>query len=162
MSSIFENFRLKELDYSIYAIGVGNSVNKQELIEIASPGRVFLKTDYDVVFSSYKQFNDKLCDEPAEVELGAPTVEIELPKESFRYFKYNIKPDNETRQILVTLKKVEGDMVLLYSFTDQNPNNMEVISQDTPKRSIRSVIIYSLQFNPNLYLLILYFFYLHL
>ena len=118
------------------SIGVGSSLNFQELIDIASPGRVLLIGDYQNVLNAFEDITQITCSQPAEIP--SETAVIRVEKDSFRYFYYPIVYEQGKDVVNVKLNVVEGDADLFGSFTNQQPNDNEVIDKDSMARLINS------------------------
>lgn len=120
--------KLRSLGITIYAIGVGDYINFNELKEIGSSGRVYKIEDYDTVVQSFQEINQVLCREPSEIE--STSVEITVDKDSTRFFYFEFNTTSTDRQILVDVKNIVGNCRISTSFTDENPNDKELSIED--------------------------------
>ena len=127
---------LQSKGITMISIGVGSSLNFQELIDIASPGRVLLIGDYQNVLNAFEDITQITCSQSAEIP--SETAVIRVEKDSFRYFYYPIVYEQGKDVVNVKLNVVEGDADLFGSFTNQQPNDNEVIDKDSMARLINS------------------------
>ena len=149
---------LQSKGITMISIGVGSSLNFQELIDIASPGRVLLIDDYTNVLNAFEDISQISCSQPAEIP--SETAVIKVEKDSFRYFYYPIVYEQGKDVVNIKLNVVEGDADLFGSFTNQQPNDNEVIDEDSMARlanskSINDLVLdlpTQLQDNVNVYI----------
>ncbi len=121
---------LRALGISIISIGVGFNLNFNELNEI-SANRVILVENYQQVVGLFDDISRLSALEPAKITTLANNINVD--KDSFKYFYYTIdynKITNNEKMINISLNNIIGDIDLFTSYTNENPNDIEVLLND--------------------------------
>ena len=112
--------KLKSKGISIFSIGVGSSVNYNELNDIASDNSVFLLSNYNAALTAIEDIKQTSCLEPATIPEA--TNSIEITKDSYRYYVYPLSSyGNKTYYLIVQV--LLGNVKVFYSTDIKNPND---------------------------------------
>lgn len=105
LSARSEANEAKRSNITIFAIGIGDSIDENNLKEMAS------KESYVIPVASYEellQFTDKInsgtCKVPQTPDIGSKVENDHLSQNEKRYFKYELPP----RGITITIDNNEG------------------------------------------------------
>ena len=93
--------------------------------------RVLLIDNFQDVLASFEDINQVSCLEPALV--SSITSRITVEKDTFKYFYYPVVYENDVNTVKIALNDIIGDVSLFTSFENQNPNDLEVIDNDSGK-----------------------------
>lgn len=115
---------IRSLGITIISIGVGSSLNFQELIGISSEGRTFKIDSFTTVLNLFDEIKQETCLIPAQIP--AKTTTLTIGKDEIKYFSYKII-DLTSKSLKIILNNILGRLNLFLSFTSQNPNGFEKI-----------------------------------
>lgn len=115
---------LKEQKISIISVGVGLYLNLNELKGISSNNRFYRVNDFNQVSLIYNEIRQISCLQPAIIP--DKTLPIQVEKDIFKYFTYNIQNLKSSLTVMINIKKIFGDVKIFTSFVNENPNDYEV------------------------------------
>ncbi len=122
-----EAARIKRRGFNIITVGVGQFLNIEELIDMASsPSDQYLANNFDQISLILSSLSKSTCQQPAEIKVEKE-ITASVPKDAYKYFKYSLKP-NETNQTIprvftIQLEQLSGVTDLYFSFTEENPKS---------------------------------------
>lgn len=128
---------IKRREFNMISVGVGKGVKLTELLHLSStPNDQYSVDDFDKINDIIYEISKTTCEQPAEVKL-ATNVSINIEKNSYKYFKFQVEKDSSTQTYLarftVEMNEIDGSSDLFYSFSDNNPKSeSDYIKDDTP------------------------------
>lgn len=132
---------LKKNGIHLVSVGVGNSLNLNELYRMCTPPsseNYFAISNYAALEQKINQFTSKSCSEPAVIPANV-TVVTEVGKEKYKFLKVKIIINGN--KIMIKVKLFNGKIKLFYSFKSRNPKdpNDFNVYQPSASTSFRSL-----------------------
>ena len=132
---------LKNREFSIISVGIGNDINQTELDAIASTKQDVYNVDgYDRVNDILEGLLKTTCQQPAQTVIEKP-IKGSCRKNSYKYYKlkfddqnkklFNIT-GNESIKFTIGLKNLIGSTGLTSSFEDENPKEKDDFIDNKP------------------------------
>jgi hypothetical protein len=126
--------KLKDRGFSIISVGVGQGINLQELIAIAStPDDQYFVSDFDQIITLINGLSTATCQQPAVIESEQEIVSV-VEQNAYKYFKFSLEKADENASSLasssnktyldrftIELKELNGSASLYFSFEENNP-----------------------------------------
>ena len=110
----------------VHSIGVGTTLNVDELVQISSSGTYYLASSYESIDLILDNVLALTCNLPAEI--GRQTKSLTVNKHTFRYFKHSLK-GFEANRISIVVDSLVGATKLFVSFDRPNPNDLQIFEE---------------------------------
>lgn len=124
--------KIKQREVNMISVGVGESVNIEELFAISSTANdQYYVDDYDKIMSIITSITVKACQQPVALEQEKEVL-TKVEKNTYKYFKYPLVPiearsGNRTyqKEFTITMLEFKGDSKLQFSFDEENPKDTD-------------------------------------
>ena len=134
--------KLRSSNYTTFTVGIGSSINYNELIDIAgNPNQVFNVSSSSILQDFISTLEQISCETPQILNLGQ-MVNDTLVSEEFRYYYFSIP---STRGLNVIEKDLNGSTRVFYSFSYPTPSvayndgefdtNSQIFTRETSRGS---------------------------
>jgi hypothetical protein len=130
--------RLKSTGITIVSVGVGPNLYYDELNGIASTNRVYLLSNFQTLISSFDDIIQTASSSPALIP--SQTSRLSVDKDQTSFFKVSLKAalgnssSANASRMRVSVNSILGSVDLFTSFSDQSPNDNEVISDQAARK----------------------------
>lgn len=138
---------LKKKNVNVFAVGIGENVDRAELNAIASaPENVFHFESHEKIFERLGELTSAICS--VHVDIEADTTEsISLGTFDVRYFKTDVRKFRN-QIVIVEVKELSGRVTIYASTTVKNPTQQttDFLSRSLSSSS-KSTVSYPLYLN---------------
>eukprot|EP00037_Helgoeca_nana_P015140 m.141781 g.141781 ORF g.141781 m.141781 type:complete len:2442 (+) comp22882_c0_seq1:29-7354(+) len=137
-----ESVLIQQENVNIFAMGVGQNLNRAELDTIASsPSNVFLLKSFDNIFDVVASISSKACDAPAVLTAGQQ-ASSSVAECDVQYFRPSCTvPAGSTLQITVTETSASSSVFIYASTTSSQPGPFDFEFRNESTGSVKTLLI---------------------
>jgi hypothetical protein len=129
--------KLKKREINLISVGVGKAKMSELLTLSSTPNFQYYVDDFDHIATIISDITVSSCKQPAEIQDETRIVST-VEKNSYKYFKYPLRPSNSSvngemflKKFTIELQEIEGSAELFFSFEDNNPKSDDDIVKET-------------------------------